>query len=386
MGLGMEDINKPKERDNFVVFAGITRDGQIQFIRVYAIDETLALEALEQFLKENHIHPSDFVVVEQGYEDVEGKEVITTRTEEELSAILARAGLKLVSNGILYLKGRDKIYQITAISRELLESRRDTEEVIEDINLDFSNVSLPEKYTKRLSLLSLMEDTLILNRVELDLSELLKKTISGTVAIPRLLEYDGIIVRVFDEEFHIAKGSYLDKVLVDPPIIHWDAHIDSVEDFSFKKIEENVYSAPLFLKAFSGFLVLTEPPRDLVRMLLKMKKRGEVKVTLDGKRVRLPVNFTIIVDTKYPENYSGLKFPVRINLPPMDDETFSSMLSEALGISVPQDLTPTFPEEYRTFLGIEIITNLWKKLKEKEKKDGIELLREVAAIVSGGVP
>ncbi|CUX78534.1 hypothetical protein CHITON_1755 [Thermococcus chitonophagus] len=382
----MEDINKPKERDNFVVFAGITRDGQIQFIRVYAIDETLALEALEQFLKENHIHPSDFVVVEQGYEDVEGKEVITTRTEEELSAILARAGLKLVSNGILYLKGRDKIYQITAISRELLESRRDTEEVIEDINLDFSNVSLPEKYTKRLSLLSLMEDTLILNRVELDLSELLKKTISGTVAIPRLLEYDGIIVRVFDEEFHIAKGSYLDKVLVDPPIIHWDAHIDSVEDFSFKKIEENVYSAPLFLKAFSGFLVLTEPPRDLVRMLLKMKKRGEVKVTLDGKRVRLPVNFTIIVDTKYPENYSGLKFPVRINLPPMDDETFSSMLSEALGISVPQDLTPTFPEEYRTFLGIEIITNLWKKLKEKEKKDGIELLREVAAIVSGGVP
>ncbi|MFA4645851.1 hypothetical protein P8X24_01020 [Pyrococcus kukulkanii] len=386
MGSKMEDINRPKERENFVVFAGLTKDGQIHFIKVYAIDESLAIEVLEEFLRENHIHPSDFVVVDQGYENVENKEVITTRTEEELSVLLSRMGLKLVSNGILHLKGRDKIYQITAISKDLLESRRETEEIIETVTLEFSNIKLPEKYIKRLNLLALMEDTLILNRVELDLPRLLRETIRGTVAIPRLLEYGGIIIRVFDEEFHVAKGSYLDKVLVSPPIIHWDAHIDNIEDFSFKKIEENVYSAPLFLKAFSGFLVLTEPPRDLVRMLLKIKKRGEAKVTLEGKRIRLPVNFTIIVDTKYPENYSGLKFPVRINLPPMDDETFAAMLAEFIGIQIPQDVTAMFPEEYKTFLGIEIIANLWKKLLEKEKKDRVELLREVAAIVSGGVP
>nr|WP_237710117.1 hypothetical protein [Pyrococcus sp. ST04] len=383
----MEEINKPKERDDFVVFAGIRPDGKIEFIKVYAISEDLAIAVLEQFLRENNIYPSDFIVIQKGFESVKGKEAITTRSEEELSATLSRLGLRLVSNGILYTKGRDKIYQITAISKDLLETEMSKEEkIIEDVKFNFSKVGLPEKYSRRLNLLSLMEDALILNRAELDVPTIIKNSIEGRISIPRLIEVEGIIIRVFDEEYHEVKGSHLDKVIVKPPVIHWDAHIDSIEDFSFKNIEENIYSAPLFLKAMGGFLILTEPPRDLVRMLLKMKKRGEVKVTLNGRRIRLPVNFTIIVDTKYPENYSGLKFPIRINLPPFDDDTFKQVLSKALGVTIPTGVLPMFPEEYRTFLGVEIIANLWRKLTKSKNKDSIELLREVAAIVSGGTP
>ncbi|AEC51030.1 hypothetical protein PNA2_0112 [Pyrococcus sp. NA2] len=387
----MEDVSKPKEREDFVVLTGMKEDGTIEFIKVYAINEELALNVLEKFLRENNIHPSDFIVIQKGMESIKGKEIISTRTEEELSAMLARIGLRLVSNGVLYTKGREALYQITAISKSLLEElqgekREKIHNVIkEEVMIDFSSIELPEKYLRKLYLLSLMEDTFILNRAELDIPSVLNKAIKGSVSIPRLIEKDNIIVKVFDEELHEVKGSYLDRVIIAPPVVHWDAHIDSMDSFSFRRIEENIYDPPIFLKASKGFLVLTEPPRDLVVMLLKLKRRGEITVTLEGRQIRIPVKFTLILDTKYPERYSGLKFPIRINLPTFDDETFSQVLSKAIGTNVPQEIATTFPQEYKTFLGVEILANLWRKLKERENKSEIELLKEVATIVTGGV-
>ncbi|AEH24280.1 hypothetical protein [Pyrococcus yayanosii] len=384
----MENITTPKERRDSLVLAGMTRDGKIEFVKVYALTKELALTVLDDFFSENELHPSDFVLIHEGYEDVSGKEVISTRTEEELSAMLARLGLKLVSNGLLYLDDVDRLYQITAVSRRFLERMRklrEGTEVEEVVTLNFDHIELPEKYARRLQLLALREDAMVLNAVELDLPSLLRKVVEGRVLIPRFVEKDEVIIRVFDEEIHEVLGSHFDKVVVKPPIVHWDAHVDDVDDFSFKKIEEKIYSAPLFLKASGGFLILTEPPRELVRMLLKIKRRGEIKVRLNNVLMRIPLDFTLVIDTKEPGRYSGLKFPVRINLPPLDEETFSKLLSERLGITVSGDAMKVFPEEFRTFLGVEIIENLWKKLVGRGRKADLELLKEVANIVTGGV-
>jgi len=387
----MEGISKPMERYDSVVFAGMKQDGTIEFIKVYALNEDLAITILDQFLRENNLHPSDFVVIQRGLEDIKGKDIISTRTEEDLSAMLARLGLRLVSNGVLHTRGAEKIYQITAISKSLIERLQGEDKdkvstiIKEEISIDFSNLKLPEKYMKKLLLLSLMEDTFILNRAELNVPEVIKRAVKGVVSIPRLIERDNIIIKVFDEELHTVQGSYLDRVIITPPVVHWDAHIDELDSFSFQEVEENVYEPPLFVKAMKGFLVLAEPPRDLVVMLLKLKRRGEVKVSLKGRQIRIPLNFTLVVDTKYPERYSGLKFPIRINLPPFDDETFAQMLSMVLGTKVPQDLVAMFPEEYKTFLGVEILSNLWKKLRKRGRKSEIELLKEMATIVTGGI-
>ncbi|AAL81672.1 hypothetical protein PFDSM3638_07800 [Pyrococcus furiosus DSM 3638] len=392
MSESINNITKPKERRDFVVMAGMRKDGTIDFIKVYALNEKLAIEVLEAFLKENNIHPSDFIVIQRGYEDVKDKKAITTRSEEELSAMLGRLGLRLVSNGVLYTDGIDKLYQITAISRELFESlQKEKREIFEDvqekITFNFSKVDLPEKYVKKLRLLELMEDTIIFNMAELEIPNLLKAIVEGTVLIPRFLEKEDLIIRIFDEELHEYRGSYFDKVLIKPPIIHWDFYLDSLEDFSFKKVEESIYIAPLFLRATGGFLILTEPPEDLVKTLLKLKKRGEVRTILEGKRITIPINFTLIVDTRHPERYAGLKFPIRINLPPLDDETFLKVLETNLGITPPTEIVRIFPPDYKTFLGVELIKNLFEKLKLTEKgKDEVSLLKEAATIITGGTP
>ncbi|RLF78552.1 hypothetical protein DRN32_06545, partial [Thermococci archaeon] len=118
------DLLTPKERYNGVVFIGVRRNGMVEFIKVYAESEELAKDILERFLYEKGIHPGDFVVVDKGYENVEGKEIISTRTENELSSFLARLGLRLLSNGVLYLQGKKEIYQITSISEDLLKEIR----------------------------------------------------------------------------------------------------------------------------------------------------------------------------------------------------------------------------------------------------------------------
>lgn len=60
------------------------QDGTIEFIKVYALNEDLAITILDQFLRENNLHPSDFVVIQRGLEDIKGKDIISTRTEEDL--------------------------------------------------------------------------------------------------------------------------------------------------------------------------------------------------------------------------------------------------------------------------------------------------------------
>ncbi|MDK2853265.1 MAG: hypothetical protein PWQ92_159 [Thermococcaceae archaeon] len=114
------DLLTPKERYSGVVFIGVRKNEVVEFIKVYAENEELARDILERFLYEKGIHPADFIVVDKGYENVEGKEIISTRTESELSAFLGRLGLRLLSNGILYLQGKKEIYQITSLSKELL--------------------------------------------------------------------------------------------------------------------------------------------------------------------------------------------------------------------------------------------------------------------------
>ncbi|WP_456421767.1 hypothetical protein [Thermococcus sp.] len=151
------DILTPREREDAVVFIGIDKAGNVEFIKVYAVDEQRAKETLEEFFNAKGLFPADYRLVSRGVENVSGKGAITTRSELKLSESLARLGLKLLSNGVLHLGDRNEIYQITLVSESLYRS------------------ATRETTKKRLSwkdVLSLGVDTLVENLRGVDLSEL----------------------------------------------------------------------------------------------------------------------------------------------------------------------------------------------------------------------
>ncbi len=115
----MEDILVPKERTDAVVFIGVDRRENVEFIKVYAVSEEAALEALEAFMNARGLHPADYRLVSRGFEETSGKRAITTRTEEKLSALASRLGLKLLSNGVLHTGEAEELYQLTLLSEEL---------------------------------------------------------------------------------------------------------------------------------------------------------------------------------------------------------------------------------------------------------------------------
>ena len=115
----MEDILVPKERTDAVVFIGVDRRENVEFIKVYAVSEKAALEALEAFMNARGLHPADYRLVSRGFEETAGRRAITTRTEEKLSALASRLGLKLLSNGVLHTGDAEELYQLTLLSEEL---------------------------------------------------------------------------------------------------------------------------------------------------------------------------------------------------------------------------------------------------------------------------
>ncbi len=115
----MEDILVPKERTDAVVFIGVDRRENVEFIKVYAMSEEAALEALEAFMNARGLHPADYRLVSRGFEETAGRRAITTRTEERLSALASRLGLKLLSNGVLHTGDAEELYQLTLLSEEL---------------------------------------------------------------------------------------------------------------------------------------------------------------------------------------------------------------------------------------------------------------------------
>ncbi len=152
------DILTPKERQDAVVFIGIDKAGNVEFVKVYAISEEKAKEALEEFFNAKGLFPADYRLVSRGPEDVSGKGAITTRSEEKLSSSLAKLGLKLLSNGVLHLGDRKEVYQITLVSESLY--KRATSEKTE------RGLGWKE-------LLSLGVDTLVENLRGVDIGELL---------------------------------------------------------------------------------------------------------------------------------------------------------------------------------------------------------------------
>ncbi len=152
----MEDVLAPRERHDAVVFIGVDRRENVEFIKVYAMDEVLAAKTLQEFFEAKGIFPSDFIVVERGFESVGDKGAITTRSEGELSAKLSRLGLKLLSNGVLFTSGVEEVYSMTLVSRGLLG--------------EFSDESGRRSgETAKLKLLGLGESTLVENRRGIDL-------------------------------------------------------------------------------------------------------------------------------------------------------------------------------------------------------------------------
>ncbi len=117
----MDDILLPRERRDAVVFIGVDPVDNVEFVKVYAVSEEKAKEALERFFNARGLFPADYRLVSSGTESVEGKMAITTRTESSLSSALARLGLKLLSNGVLNLEGRETVYQLTLVSESLYE-------------------------------------------------------------------------------------------------------------------------------------------------------------------------------------------------------------------------------------------------------------------------
>ncbi|NPA47634.1 MAG: hypothetical protein GXO14_03180 [Thermococci archaeon] len=116
----VEDILLPCERRDSVVLVGVDRRSEsVEFIRVYAVDEETAKATLEEFMNAKGLFPVDYVVVGAGPADVSEKSAITTRSEAELSSALSRLGLRLLSNGVLYTEGRERLYQITLVSESL---------------------------------------------------------------------------------------------------------------------------------------------------------------------------------------------------------------------------------------------------------------------------
>ncbi|AJC71299.1 hypothetical protein X802_03310 [Thermococcus guaymasensis DSM 11113] len=117
----MDDILLPRERRDAVVFIGVDPVDNVEFVKVYAVSEEKAKETLEKFFNARGLFPADYRLVSSGTESVEGKMAITTRTESSLSSALARLGLKLLSNGVLHLEGRETVYQLTLVSESLYE-------------------------------------------------------------------------------------------------------------------------------------------------------------------------------------------------------------------------------------------------------------------------
>ncbi|WP_297507503.1 hypothetical protein [Thermococcus sp.] len=129
----MEDILVPKERRDAVVFIGVDRNDNVELVRVYALNEELAKETLEEFFNARGLFPADYEVVSRGWEELGGRKAITTRSEEELSSALARLGLRLISNGVLLPGDRRRVYQITLATgrlRSVFPRRRDPMKVL----------------------------------------------------------------------------------------------------------------------------------------------------------------------------------------------------------------------------------------------------------------
>ncbi|ASJ00080.1 hypothetical protein A3K92_00555 [Thermococcus gorgonarius] len=160
----MDDILIPKERRDAVVLIGVDDRDRVEFVRVYALTEELAMQALEEFFNAKGLFPTDYRLVSRGNEPVGGRKAITTRSEVSLSSALARLGLKLLSNGILYLEGVNTIYQITLVSEDLYStilSGREKEVQGSDENLNPEDV------------ISLGVDVLVENLSGRDISDLL---------------------------------------------------------------------------------------------------------------------------------------------------------------------------------------------------------------------
>ena len=368
------DLLTPKERYSGVVFIGVRKNEVVEFIKVYAENEELARDILERFLYEKGIHPADFIVVDKGYENVEGKEIISTRTESELSAFLGRLGLRLLSNGILYLQGKKEIYQITSLSKELLREIKARGELKEEpIRLELKSLNLPPRFIERLKALELMEDTLVINHAELPLSEVLERAIKGTVKIPEVLKVGPLKLRLFDNELHevLKRGR---ELLIKPPVVIWDSYVDSLEDFEAGEIGDGAYRAPLFLKAHKGFLILREPPEELLEKLLRIKEKGSAKI----KGFKVPVEFTLIVESKNPKKYD---LPVKIKLPYLSGEEFKELLEERVKLEVPDEAVVKIPEEKRTFRTVSTLSKLLKRLKEKKPNARPEELLNKALVL-----
>lgn len=160
----MDDILLPRERRDAVVFIGVDSTDNVEFVKVYAVSEETAKEALEKFFNAQGLFPADYRLVSSGTESVRGKSAITTRTELSLSSALARLGLKLLSNGVLHLEGRETVYQLTLVSESLYEKlvvRGGGAEKNEEPSIDPSEI------------LSLGVDVLVENLRGVDLSEYL---------------------------------------------------------------------------------------------------------------------------------------------------------------------------------------------------------------------
>ncbi|NJE05914.1 hypothetical protein E3E36_07100 [Thermococcus sp. M36] len=164
----MEDVLIPKERRDAVVLIGVDSGENVEFIKVYAVSEEKARQALEEFFNAKGLFPADYRLVSRGSEDVSGRRAITTKSESSLSASLARLGLKLLSNGVLYLDGVEKVYQFTLVS-ETLYQRITSEKGGESGATPYRDVHsvAPEE------VLSLGVDILVENLAGVELSELL---------------------------------------------------------------------------------------------------------------------------------------------------------------------------------------------------------------------
>ncbi|WP_209476534.1 hypothetical protein [Thermococcus stetteri] len=164
----MEDILLPKERRDAVVLIGVDERDNVEFVRVYAVSEERAKQVLEEFFNARGLFPTDYRLVSRGTEPVGDRKAITTRSETTLSSALARLGLRLLSNGVLYLEGVETLYQITLVSESLysaivgkrVEKPPQKEEVSEN---------LPEPK----EVLSLGVDALVENLSARDISEFL---------------------------------------------------------------------------------------------------------------------------------------------------------------------------------------------------------------------
>ncbi|GAB6102794.1 hypothetical protein JCM16138_20170 [Thermococcus atlanticus] len=383
----MEDVEIPKERYDSLVFIGVRRDGTVEFVKVYAENREKAMQVLEGFFFRRGLHPADFVVIEQGEEDVSGKAMIGTRTEKELSATLARLGLKLVSNGVLYTSGRDTFYQITAVSRGILAELKGEGAELEggSVEIDLSGVK-GYPYIEKLRLFELREDVLVENKAGVDLEEFLNTVVRGTVRIPAFIDLDENRILVYDGMFHEKVSDLHDYVLVRVPVIYWDAYSDDIEDFKLRKVARNIYSAPLFMKAHRGYLILNEPPVGLVQRLLSIKRRGYFRFRLEGRKYEIPVDFMLVVETKDSSKYVGMNFPILILLPELHATEIGRLIYNRLGIKPFIPTVGSIPKELRTIPAVENIVRLVEKLREKNPHRSLdELIDDAIAMMTGGV-